>query len=83
MDAFNISHGEELKTFEQTLSDACDLSATILAYNVMIHGFPKKLLAERRQAWKDLRKKLKHNFGNRYDVPSAVSDRLQSAVSAK
>ena len=83
MDAFKISHGEELKTFEQTLSDACDLSATILAYNVIIHAFPNKSPAERRQAWKDLRKKLKHKFGNKYDMPSAVSDRLQSAVSAK
>ena len=81
-DAFKEAHKQSVEEFETVLTDACDLSATILAYNVLIHQFPKKSQNDRRQSLKDLRKKLKAKIGKSYSMPSQVSDRLQQAVMA-
>ena len=80
---FEEHHKGELAKFEDVLGDCCDLSGTILAYNVMLHQFPKKSQAERRQAFKDLKKKLKAKIGKSYDLPQALNDRVLQHVNMK
>ena len=83
VDVFEEQHKVEFTKFEAILGDSCDLSATILAYNVMLHQFPKKSQSDRRQALKDLKKKLRVKIAKGYDLPQALSDRMLQHVNMK
>ena len=83
VDAFEEQHKGEFTKFEAILGDSCDLSATTLAYNVMLHQFPKKSQSDRRQALKDLKKKFRTKIGKGYDMPQALSDRMLQHVNMK
>ena len=43
MDAFKEKYTKPVEEFATVLTGACDLSATILAYNVLVHQFPTKI----------------------------------------
>ena len=58
--------------------------AAILMYNVMIHKFPGTANAcEKRQAVKDVKKKIRSKFGDKYEVPEAIIKRVQIAINQK
>ena len=83
MTAFTERWDKEVKGFKAILSDTRDLVSCILAYNVMQNKFPKATAADRRQSFKDLKKKLKSKFGKTYEMPAKIADRVQAAINDK
>ena len=72
----------EVEDHITTIEDARQLVACILAYNTILNKFGKQTIVERRQAWKDIRKKIKTKLKGDC-TPEAVINRAQKAISGK
>ena len=82
--AFQTHHEDDYKQWQKVLGETRDLVAAILMYNVMIHKFPGTANAcEKRQAVKDVKKKIRSKFGDKYEVPEAIMNRVQTAINQK
>ena len=81
--AFESRWEEELKECRTVITDAVELTCTILSYNILTFKMPKQTSAMRRQSIKDLRKKLKSKFGKACEIPEEVASRLTEAISGK
>lgn len=82
-DAFKLRYKEDLESVRSTVDDAVSLTATILAYNLLVFRFPKMESAQRRQGIQDLKKKVAKKLGKTAVVPDDVIDRLTEAISGK
>lgn len=80
---FDLHHSADLLKYCQLLADARSLVSCVLAYNCLFHRYPKQSSSERRQSWKDLKKKLRAKFGEAASLPAKVGDRLQAGISGK
>ena len=80
---FNKRWKDELEEIQKVSADSISFAATILAYNVLIFKFPKAKGDTRRQAVKDVKKRIKTKLGKQAEIPQQVSDRLSAAISGK
>ena len=81
--AFTERFKDELASCRETVADAMALTATILAYNILVFRFPKMTSNERRQSIKDLKKRVSKKLGKHAVIPEEVVERLTQAISGK
>ena len=72
-----------VETYGTVLHDTRDLVSTILTYNMIQNKYQGASAADRRQSLKDSKKKLRVKFGKDYDMPLAMNDRAQAAITQK
>ena len=82
--AFQARWEEELKQCKATTAEAVDLTSAILSYNTMIFKYPQiKTPEHRRQAYKDVKKKIKTKLGKSTEIPEKIQERMLAAISGK
>ena len=82
--AFSNRYEEDLDSFKEVIANTRLLVGCVLAYNLLLNKFSKASVStiEKRQAWKDLKKKIKSKLDGEM-LPDKVVDRMLAAISSK